>query len=652
TMPPTSAFTHKDGSMETDASRTKRTRDDSTMTAASPQGEGIKNSGAGDAELDIDAFLRGRCRLSRGEKDDVNRSEQKKRKRYTSTYLPVSNEDDSSAQQSGNHDMSADNLIHSKMEPETNFTAMIKRDENRAAATATEPYSGAPTDSPSLDGDDLLPEYGSKKNGKTPYGRIRSCMCPNPMLCRDIMWRWVRIKEAKCVYSHRLPPRFRKSNGGRKAVEHVNAYRLAVLRSLGYSIKEDGTISRTKLHGEQESTTDKKIFSSLISIVHFPPETWEYIMLSKEKKEKLDRWRIPLSLGEKLGLKDEDRCPAPDSNGEQSFFALPNYSIGDATRDVEKAEAQYKQKAKAYQRQNEALLRDIATDPTKAAMKIHSQEQEIAALVKTVKEMREEKRRHLAEKRALEIERERLERGLEKLARRMDKWESTQNIGDDQYAKDTYKAATGKDLSKEGRYLPGTRGKTWADPRMDRAAHVMWEDPTLSTEEALRIGGFDFPSLDQKGVWEKNVVDSDNVSVTELKRKLQKRLLKKRRELEIQAANDPEAAKEYQKRYPPVEKIEGVYGGLDLRGIPDQPLVRSDASRSGFRGVKKTTAGRYEVKMGDGTNGGNLSLGTFDTVEEAAGIYARARYLMNQQKTRKPAGSGYVDMSSDDESND
>ena len=60
------------------------------------------------------------------------------------------------------------------------------------------------------------------------------------------------------------------------------------------------------------------------------------------------------------------------------------------------------------------------------------------------------------------------------------------------------------------------------DPRMDRALEAMLADPTLSTEEGLRIGGFDFPSLE--GAVIKNVVDSDNVSVAKRKHHLLRRL--------------------------------------------------------------------------------------------------------------------------------
>jgi len=66
-----------------------------------------------------------------------------------------------------------------------------------------------------------------------------------------------------------------------------------------------------------------------------------------------------------------------------------------------------------------------------------------------------------------------------------------------------------------------------------------------------------------------------------------------------------------------------TYGGLDLKGIPDQPLIHSETSKSGYKGVKRNKS-RWEATF----NGKNL--GTFDTKEEAAGIYARARYYVDK----------------------
>jgi len=52
-------------------------------------------------------------------------------------------------------------------------------------------------------------------------------------------------------------------------------------------------------------------------------------------------------------------------------------------------------------------------------------------------------------------------------------------------------------------------------------------------------------------------------------------------------------------------------------------LIHSETSKSGYKGVKRNKS-RWEATF----NGKNL--GTFDTKEEAAGIYARARYYVDK----------------------
>ena len=88
---------------------------------------------------------------------------------------------------------------------------------------------------------------------------------------------------------------------------------------------------------------------------------------------------------------------------------------------------------------------------------------------------------------------------------------------------------------------------------------------------------------------------------------------------------EEEAAADYARavfKYKP-KKGYATYGGLDLKGIPDQPLIHSETSKSGYKGVKRNKS-RWEATL----NGKNL--GTFDTKEEAARIYARARYYVEK----------------------
>eukprot|EP00985_Skeletonema_marinoi_P008610 scaffold3934_cov78-Skeletonema_marinoi.AAC.3 len=88
---------------------------------------------------------------------------------------------------------------------------------------------------------------------------------------------------------------------------------------------------------------------------------------------------------------------------------------------------------------------------------------------------------------------------------------------------------------------------------------------------------------------------------------------------------EEEAAADYARavfKYKP-KKGYATYGGLDLKGIPDQPLIYSETSKSGYKGVKRNKS-RWEARLN------TKNLGTFDTKEEAAGIYARARYYVDK----------------------
>ena len=96
--------------------------------------------------------------------------------------------------------------------------------------------------------------------------------------------------------------------------------------------------------------------------------------------------------------------------------------------------------------------------------------------------------------------------------------------------------------------------------------------------------------------------------------------------------NEEKAAADYARavfKYKP-KKGYTAYGGLDLRDIPNQPLIHNEGAKSGYKGVKENKS-RWEARI----NG--MTLGTFDTKEEAAGIYARARHYYDQQGG-KPAG--------------
>lgn len=80
-----------------------------------------------------------------------------------------------------------------------------------------------------------------------------------------------------------------------------------------------------------------------------------------------------------------------------------------------------------------------------------------------------------------------------------------------------------------------------------------------------------------------------------------------------------------------------TYGGLDLSGVPPQSLIRSNKNKSGFAGVKAQRNARWEARIMA------KNLGTYDTKEEAASVYARAKFYFEQgskvEKNSKDKGS-------------
>ena len=84
------------------------------------------------------------------------------------------------------------------------------------------------------------------------------------------------------------------------------------------------------------------------------------------------------------------------------------------------------------------------------------------------------------------------------------------------------------------------------------------------------------------------------------------------------------AAYKYKPKNPSIQS----YGGLDLSNISEQPLVRGNTG-CGYKGVKKLR-NRWQARVNSG-GGKYKTLGTFDTAEDAARIYARALYYLNSK---------------------
>mmetsp|Transcript_20375 Transcript_20375/g.36606 ORF Transcript_20375/g.36606 Transcript_20375/m.36606 type:complete len:130 (+) Transcript_20375:634-1023(+) len=71
--------------------------------------------------------------------------------------------------------------------------------------------------------------------------------------------------------------------------------------------------------------------------------------------------------------------------------------------------------------------------------------------------------------------------------------------------------------------------------------------------------------------------------------------------------------------------------GLDLTLVPEQSLIRSENNSTGYKGVKKMK-GRFQANFVTEKGKAPTTFGTFDTAEEAAGVYARAVYCLDQRR--------------------
>ena len=97
-------------------------------------------------------------------------------------------------------------------------------------------------------------------------------------------------------------------------------------------------------------------------------------------------------------------------------------------------------------------------------------------------------------------------------------------------------------------------------------------------------------------------------------------------ESEVDAAGDYARAAFKHKN---VAAREATYGGLDLGGVPERPLIAGNGA-SGYRGVKNMK-GRWQARIAV-EKGGSRTLGTFDSPEEAASIYARAAFYLRSKE--------------------
>ena len=111
-------------------------------------------------------------------------------------------------------------------------------------------------------------------------------------------------------------------------------------------------------------------------------------------------------------------------------------------------------------------------------------------------------------------------------------------------------------------------------------------------------------------------------------------------------AEETSAAREYAKARHKYSAPTEVYGGLDLSKIPkDLPLIPNNRnnSKSPYKGVTKN-GNRWQAKIYVGSK--CRALGTFDTAQEAAQIFARATAFLVSNPLSPINVYGHLDLSS------
>jgi hypothetical protein len=102
--------------------------------------------------------------------------------------------------------------------------------------------------------------------------------------------------------------------------------------------------------------------------------------------------------------------------------------------------------------------------------------------------------------------------------------------------------------------------------------------------------------------------------------------------------DEEEAAQVYAKaayKYKKSKAPTGMYAGLDLSNVPPQPLIyllisESRATATKYKGTKRC---RQKWQSRITINGKSRTLGSFNTEEEAAAVYAKAAFLLQPQDT-------------------
>jgi AP2 domain len=196
----------------------------------------------------------------------------------------------------------------------------------------------------------------------------------------------------------------------------------------------------------------------------------------------------------------------------------------------------------------------------------------------------------------------------------------------------TKKTSPAKQSSKR----PNPRGRRQLHPIVQQLAQVPYQKPILKEEykyrDNYRTRRVD-PELGSKYV---GVSYDASVNRWRAQMMIDKSVVNLGTYMNEEEAGEIYAKAAFQFKSSRSKLATGIYGGLDLRAVPNQPLIlkqNHETSTVKYKGVK-AKKNRWQASIT--RNGGYLHLGTFDTMEKAAQIYSNAVYYLEHKKDFLP----------------
>jgi hypothetical protein len=222
---------------------------------------------------------------------------------------------------------------------------------------------------------------------------VRNCVCVTSAQCRAIMRRYAAMDdEGMCRYVGL--PNFPKKDSTPTG-QHIIQVRENFMHHLFG-------------HGSNDIKDDLKLKKSVrIALHHFHPLIRPFLVEEKEKF-KLDRYRIPFSVGRQCGLTEADLCSIPATQeGHKTFITSPSFRLRESLAELKEAEREFARRLPAGENSNtnipivsgrktprdrmlEQLAREAEADPMKAAIRQHDMAEEIRELKEQLKKSKED----------------------------------------------------------------------------------------------------------------------------------------------------------------------------------------------------------------------------------------------------------------------